>query len=211
MHTMTPRASRRVPAALLPLFLAAALGACAGPPLIAGGVASVGIAAVQERSIGAAIDDAAIQVQIKHRLLQADDDLFVRVSSEVHEGRVLLTGVVPTPEDRVEAVRLAWQADGVLEVLNEIQVADRGGVIDYLRDVRITAQLRFQMLRDRAVSDVNFSIETVNGIVYLMGVARTEAELGKVTTHARNIAGVRKVVSHVRLSGDPRRGKELKG
>jgi len=204
---MTPRTSRRAPAALLPFLLAPALGACAAPPLIAGGVASVGIAAVQERSMGAAIDDAAIQVQIKRHLLEADDDLLVRVSSEVHEGRVLLTGVVPTPEDRVEAVRLAWQADGVLEVLNEIQVADRGGVVDYLRDVRITAQLRFQMLRDRDVSDVNFSVETVNGIVYLMGVARTEAELGKVTTHARNIGGVRKVVSHVRLSDDPRRGK----
>ena len=204
---MTPRTSRLAPAALLPFLLATALGACAGPPLIAGGVASVGIAAVQERSMGAAVDDAAIQLQIKRRLLEADDDLLVRVSSEVHEGRVLLTGVVPTPEDRVEAVRLTWQADGVLEVLNEIQVADRGGVIDYLRDVRITAQLRFQMLRDRAVSDVNFSVETVNGIVYLMGIARTEAELEKVTTHARNVAGVRKVVSHVRLSDDPRRGK----
>lgn len=204
---MTPRTSRLAPAALLSFLLATALGACAGPPLIAGGVASVGIAAVQERSMGAAVDDAAIQLQIKRRLLEADDDLLVRVSSEVHEGRVLLTGVVPTPEDRVEAVRLTWQADGVLEVLNEIQVADRGGVIDYLRDVRITAQLRFQMLRDRAVSDVNFSVETVNGIVYLMGIARTEAELEKVTTHARNVAGVRKVVSHVRLSDDPRRGK----
>ena len=204
---MTSRASRRTQAALLPLLLAMALGACAAPPLIAGGAATVGVATVQERSVGAAIDDTAIQWQIKHYLLQASDDLFVRVSSEVHEGRVLLTGAVPTPEDRVEAIRLAWQADGVLEVLNEIQVADRGGVIEYLRDVRITAQLRYRMLRDRNIFDINFSVETVNGIVYLMGISRTEAELEKVTTYARNIAGVRKVVSHVRLSGDPRRGK----
>ncbi len=204
---MTSRASRRARTALPPLLLAAALGACAAPPFVAGGAATVGIAAVQERSVGAAIDDTSIQLQVKHYLLQASGDLFIRVSSEVHEGRVLLTGAVPTPEDRVEAVRLAWQADGVLEVLNELQVADRGGVISYLKDVRITAQLRYQMLRDRDVSDVNFSVETVNGIVYLMGISRTEAELEKVTMHARNIAGVRKVISHVRLSGDSRRGK----
>ena len=73
--------------------------------------------------------------------------------------------------------------------------------------MKITLQLRYRMLRDRDIFDINFSVETVNGIVYLMGISRTEAELEKVTTHARNIAGVRKVVSHVRLSGDPRRGK----
>ena len=155
--------------------------------------------------MGAAVDDTAIQLQIKHHLLQASDDLFVRVSSEVHEGRVLLTGVVPTPEDRVEAVRLAWQASGVQEVLNEIQVSDRDGIIDYFKDAKITAQLRFQMLRDQDVSDINFSVETVNGIVYLMGIARTGSELEKITTYARNIAGVQKVISHVRLGdGRPR-------
>ena len=57
------------------------------------------------------------------------------------------------------------------------------------------------------ISDVNYTVETVNGIVYLMGIARSRPELDKVTTHARNIAGVQKVISHVRLSGDDRRGK----
>ncbi len=184
-----------------------ALGACSGAALVAGGAATAGVAVAQERSIGTAVDDAAIQIQIKHELLQASDDLFIKVSSEVHEGRVLLTGVVPTPEDRVEAVRLAWRVRGVEEVLNEIQISDRGGVTDYLKDVKITTQLKFRMLRDPDIYDVNFSVETVHGIVYLMGIARTESELRKVTTYARNIAGVQKVVSHVRLSDDPRRGK----
>ena len=183
------------------------LSACAGPVLLAGGAAGAGIVAAQERSVGAAVDDTAIQLQIKHHLFQASEDLFNRVGSEVHEGRVLLTGVVPTPEDRVEAVRLAWQANGVREVLNEIQVSDRDGIIDYFKDAKITAQLRFQMLRDRDVSDINFSVETVNGIVYLMGIARTGSELEKITTYARNIAGVQKVISHVRLSGGRPREK----
>ena len=120
---------------------------------------------------------------------------------------MLLTGVVPTPDDRVEAVRQAWQVNGVLEVINEVQVTNRAGITDYLRDVKITSQLRFQMLRDRDISDVNYTVETVNGIVYLMGIARSRPELDKVTTHARNIAGVQKVISHVRLSGGDRRGK----
>ena len=204
---MTSRTSHHPLIVFLSLVQLLALTACAGPGILAGGAATAGIAVAQERTVGTAIDDTAIQLQIKHYLLKASDDLFIRVGSEVHEGRVLLTGVVPTVDDRVEAVRLTWQANGVLEVLNELQVTDRDGIIDYFKDVKITSQLRFQMLRDRDISDINFSVETVNGIVYLMGIARTQSELGKVTTHARNIAGVQKVISHVRLSDDKRRGK----
>ena len=191
---------------LFTLLSLLALTACAAPGIVAG-AATAGLAVAQERSIGTVIDDTAIELQIQHYLLQASDGLFIRVGIEVHEGRVLLTGVVPTPDDRVEAVRQAWQAKGVLEVINEVQVSDRAGIVDYLRDVKITSQLRFQMLRDRDISDVNYTVETVNGIVYLMGIAGSRPELDKVTTHARNIAGVQKVISHVRLSGDDRRGK----
>ena len=191
---------------LFTLLSLLALTACAAPGILAG-AATAGLAVAQERSIGTVIDDTAIELQIQHYLLQASDGLFIRVGIEVHEGRVLLTGVVPTPDDRVEAVRQAWQANGVLEVINEVQVSDRAGIVDYLRDVKITSQLRFQMLRDRDISDVNYTVETVNGIVYLMGIAGSRPELDKVTTHARNIAGVQKVISHVRLSADARRGK----
>ena len=203
---MTLRKSQHKMNPLFTLLSLLALTACAAPGIVAG-AATAGLAVAQERSIGTVIDDTAIELQIQHYLLQASDGLFIRVGIEVHEGRVLLTGVVPTPDDRVEAVRQAWQANGVLEVINEVQVSDRAGIVDYLRDVKITSQLRFQMLRDRDISDVNYTVETVNGIVYLMGIAGSRPELDKVTTHARNIAGVQKVISHVRLSAGDRRGK----
>ena len=203
---MTLRKSQHKMNPLFTFLSLLALTACAAPAIVAG-AATAGLAVAQERSIGTVIDDTAIELQIQHYLLQASDGLFIRVGIEVHEGRVLLTGVVPAPDDRVEAVRQAWQVNGVLEVINEVQVSDRAGIVDYLRDVKITSQLRFKMLRDRDISDVNYTVETVNGIVYLMGIARSRPELDKVTTHARNIAGVQKVFSHVRLSGGDRRGK----
>ena len=203
---MTLRKSQHKMNPLFTFLSLLALTACAAPGIVAG-AATAGLTVAQERSIGTVIDDTAIELQIQHYLLQASDGLFIRVGIEVHEGRVLLTGVVPAPDDRVEAVRQAWQVNGVLEVINEVQVSDRAGITDYLRDVKITSQLRFQMLRDRDISDVNYTVETVNGIVYLMGIARSRPELDKVTTHARNIAGVQKVFSHVRLSGGDRRGK----
>ena len=186
-------------------FLACALGLSGCVGMAAGGAAAVGVAAAQERSIGAAIDDATIDIEINHLLLQKSEALFRRVGIDVVEARVLLTGNVPTPDERVQAARLAWQAAGVREVLNEIQVDDRSGIIDYFKDARISWQLRFKILTDRDISDINYTIETVNGVIYVMGIARDQKELDKVTGHASNIPGVVKVVGHVRLRDDPRR------
>jgi osmotically-inducible protein OsmY len=133
--------------------------------------------------------------------------LFGKVSVTVVESRVLLTGAVRADADRDEAARLAWQAEGVREVINEIQVTEGGDLADIGRDVWITTRLRGQILTDREISDINYSIETVNGVVYLMGIAQNDAEIVRVTDHARTISGVRRVVSHVILKTDPRRQK----
>lgn len=184
-----------------------ALSACSGPAVVAGVGAQGMVAAAQERKLVDAVDDKTIQLRINARFIDADPDLFRRVETEIVEGRVLLTGNVPKPEDRVEAARLTWQVAGVREVLNEIAVNDRSGVVDYFKDSWITAQLRTKLIGDAEISDINYSVETVNGVIYLMGIAQDEAELARVTGHARNIAGVRRVISHVRLKDDPRRGK----
>ena len=196
--------SGRLTAAIM-LAVAGLSAGCTPTGVAVGAGASVGVAAVQERSIGDAIDDNVINVEINHFLLQESQDLFRQVALDVVEGRVLLTGSVPFPEHRVDAARLAWQADGVREVINEIQVTDRSGVIDFARDAWITTQLSAKLLRDREISDINYNIETVNSVIYLIGIAQHDRELERVTGHARTIAGVRKVISHVRLKDDPRR------
>ena len=202
MIAVRPRQILNLSARVALVASALVLGACQS--LLLGGAAVVGVAAVQERSVGAALDDATIQLLINQKLLETDEVLFLRVGIEVLEKRVLLTGSVNTPDNRVEAVRAAWQVDGVREVLNEIQIAERDA-LSYLNDARITAQLRFQMLTDAEVADVNYSVDTVNGTVYLMGIAVDQAELDRVSDYARAISGVENVISHVRLSDDPRR------
>ncbi len=118
---------------------------------------------------------------------------------------MLLKGAVERPGPRVKAVRLTWQADGVREVINEIQVTDEGGLVNYARDTWISTQLKSKILFDADILSINYNVETVNGTVYLIGIAQSDQELGKVTGHARTIPNVRRVVSHVVLKDDPRR------
>ncbi len=187
------------------LLALASLGltGCTVPGALAGGTATAGVAVVQERSVGDALDDAVISTAVSSNLLQHHVDLFQAVDVEVVEGRVLLTGKVEQPEGRIEAVRLTWLADGVVEVLNEIQVTDEGGIINYARDTWISTQLRSTLLLDKEVRAINYNIEVVNGVVYMIGIAQDQAELERVTNHARTIENVTKVVSHVRVMGEP--------
>ena len=188
---------------LLLIFSAAGLSGCVGAAVGAG--ATAGIAVAQERSVGAAIDDATVKILVNGRLLRESDFIFTRTSVDVVEGRVLLTGVIPSQNDRDTAGRLAWEVKGVREVLNEIQVSPRFEAIDFVKDASISAQLRFKLLGDRDIYSINYVTTTVNGIVYVIGISRTEAEHQKLLNHARAISGVVRVISHVIAAADPRR------
>jgi osmotically-inducible protein OsmY len=200
----TRRRSRRAAASFALLLLGSGgLGACV--PLAVGAGGTAGYVTLQERPAREAANDTAIHAQVSDALFREDHVLYGRVGVDVIEGRVMLTGVVPSEADRQLAERLARQADGVREVINEIQVGSYSGAGDWSHDAWITTQLRTRLTTDLDVSAINYSIETVNGVVYLLGIAQDEAELRRVTDHARRVPGVRRVVSHVRLKTDPRR------
>lgn len=203
MHRVT-RQARTLRAAFTVAFLlagAAALGAC-GPTTVVGAGAMAGNAAMQERGFVKTVDDTATEAKINADLIQHSARLFVDVSVEVYEGRVLLTGAVDKTDARVEAVRIAWSVNGVREVINEIQVRDTSDLLDAARDRWTTAQLSTRITLDKKIKGVNYSIETVNRTVYVMGIAQNQAELDRVRNHARQLSYVRRVVTHVRLKSN---------
>lgn len=188
----------------LAVALAMGLSGCA-ETVIAVTAVTAGSAATEERGLKGAVDDSKIRATINHLWFQRDHVMFGNMHLAVYEGRVLLTGLAPTPEARQTAVHLASTAAGVREVIDEIQVQDHTVGVDYTRDVMITNELRSKLLFDRDVKNVNFSVDSVNGIVYLFGVARDRGEMDRVIGHARNVEYVRRVVNHILLADDPRR------
>jgi osmotically-inducible protein OsmY len=187
----------------LPLVLLLPLGGCVG--IVAGGAATGATVAAQERSVGDAVDDLTIRTTLNELFLRESLGLYNDVSFSVVEGRVLLKGAVLKPEHRIRATQLAWRAAGVREVINEIQVTDQGGVSDYASDTWISTQLKTKMLFDKDVLSINYNVETVNGTVYLMGIAQDQKELDKVIAFARNVPRVNEIVSHVVTKDDPSR------
>ena len=183
--------------------MAAVAGLASGcGPLLLGGAAVGGAAAVastEHRGLSGFASDAEIQAQINHLWFQHSLDLMSRVDMTVSNGRVLLTGRAADAQMRLDAVRLAWQAKGVQEVINEIQVDNNSGLLDSARDTWISTQLRTKLTFDSRIHSQNYSIDTVNGVVYLMGLAVSEDELNRAVDHARALPNVQRVVNYVRV------------
>lgn len=187
---------------LFPMALAVTallgLGACAPVGMVAGAGAGVGVAAAQERGVAGRTADLRIEALIFEKFFNADTALQTKLGVEVYEGRVLLTGATDDVRLADKAVKLAWQVDGVKDVINEIQLR-KSGAKDFIRDTWITGQLRTKITIDKEIFAINYAIETVNGRVYIIGIAQNPGELRRVIGHAGNIRYVRDVISHVRV------------
>ena len=191
------------------LFFAVALGAAqlgGCVPVAVGGAAAIGgVAIAQERTPGNAVDDTSLKLQVNDAIFQHKTDLLINIQTEVIEGRVLLVGSVPTVEDRVEVVRWVWPLEGVREVINELEVDDRVSIVDYAKDTAITAQIRFQLAAARGISSLNYTIETINGRVFVIGIAQDQTEMDRALGIISRVRGVQEVINYTILKDDPRR------
>ena len=189
-----------VPISIAALVVGLALTGCVGLSLN-----------TQERSFSNAVDDFNTQTELNARLIGESPSLFANVNTTVIEGRVHLSGTVPTSEERLTATRLAWATPNVREVVNDIEVTDEGGIGDIARDRWISAQVRGRILTDSRIRDVNYTIDTQNKVVFVLGIAQDQAELDRVLAHARSVTDVRRVVNYALLKDDPRRFAEPSG
>ena len=175
------------------LILAAASG-CSPVGVAVGAGATAATAAQQEKGF-----KQAVTTWIRDRGQRAlpGGSRAVRPGQSVRRGAGVPHGAGADPEDRVEATRLTWQVQGVQEVINELQVDDSSSIVDAAD--QLTGALR-QPVFDSAVRSINYSIATVQGRIYLFGIARSVEELDRVVNHGRNVRYARDVTSYVRVA-----------
>lgn len=156
---------------------------------------------LSDRTFGEALDDSSAATEIKTRLFGAGGfGRFGEVDVAVVDRFVLLSGRVPSEADRKEAERIAWQVASVDEVANELQIESWDLGRD-MNDAWITEQVRMRLVADNEIKGSNYNIQVHNGIVYLLGLARSEDELRRAAEHASLVGGVQKVISYVKMRG----------
>lgn len=180
------------------LVLWAALGAttllngCA--PIIVAGAGTAAVAAHDRRTVGAFIDDQAIEVKVRNAI-HADETL--RKQSHINitsvNGIVLLSGEVPTAEARDQVLGRARTVAGIRQIVNEIQVAPASTFASRSHDTWLTTKVKTNLVRVDDLDSTRVKVVTENDVVYLLGLV-TKREADSATEAARTVSGVARVV-----------------
>ena len=168
-----------------------------GPTLVTTGAKKAVEQQSDDKTMHESWDDATIKLGIKEKYFSYDATLFTKIDVEVELGKVLLTGVVPFGDMRLEAVRLAWQQKGVVEVLNEISIDTGYGLDDIAKDKFISTQLFTKILSDGEIKKFKYDFEVQKQIIYLFGVSNDEQEINRVIDHAKSIKGVLDIINYI--------------
>ena len=191
---------RSIIGGVLIVSLPVALGGC--PAAIVAGLGAAGgtgYAANQERGAGGSVDDFKIKTNIQNAWLNTNPLMQRDLSVTVYEGRSLLTGAAPDPQFKAQAKEVASRVPGVRAVYDEIEVTPPESTWESAKDTWITSRVRTELAFNPDVRSVNYAIETANKSVYLIGSARSQAELDIATTVARTTPDVKRVVSYVEI------------
>jgi hyperosmotically inducible periplasmic protein len=86
---------------------------------------TVGCRSVTGKSAGTNVDDATITASVKSKLVADKATNLTRVDVDTNNGTVYLNGTVDSAEQKTRAEQLAWQAQGVKSVVNNLQVAKK--------------------------------------------------------------------------------------
>ncbi len=155
-----------------------------------------------DRSIGEYIDDTLIKTIIKNSYFDQNENIFFNVDIEVSQGRVLLTGTVDNIDLRIEATRIAWGVKGVQTVINEIQISQSDSILNFADDLVISTKVLARLMLDEEINSLNYNIETVNKIVYIIGISSSSEEKQKAIELSKEVFGVKEVVDYITIKSE---------
>lgn len=170
------------------------LQGCVGA-VVMGTAAVATKAAIDPRTVGTQVDDGTLKVRVANALSK-DEQLKKKthVVNTTYQGKVLLTGQVPTLELAERAKQVAMGVDGATKVYNEIRQGQPVSLGRASMDTWITTKIRFQLLASDMAKSSNVKVKTENGEVFLLGLV-TNAEGKVVSEVSSKVSGVKHVTT----------------
>lgn len=175
---------------VLAASLSAVLSACA--PVMIGSAVVGGMVAIDRRTSGAQLEDETIELRSASRIREnLGDRVHINVTS--YNRQVLLTGEVPSAQDRQLVEQVVSRVENVRTIVNELGVMTITSLSPRSSDALITGRIKAAMVDARDLFASAFKVVTERGVVYLMGRV-TQREADRATDIARGTSNVQKVV-----------------
>ena len=172
-------------------LLTSALTACF-PLVVGGAVAGGALLTTDRRTSGAQLEDEGIELRGTSRIRgNFGDRAHVNLTS--FNRQVLLTGEVPSAQDKQLIEQLVSRVENVTAVVNELAVMGNSTLTQRASDTLVTGRVKAGLLDASDLFSNSFKVVTEQGTVYLMGRV-TQREANRGTEVVRGTSGVQKVV-----------------
>jgi osmotically-inducible protein OsmY len=168
----------------------ATLPACA--PLVLGGAVGGTLVATDRRTSGMQLEDEGVELRAVSRV---NDALGVRghINLTSYNLQVLITGEVPSEQDKALVQQIIGRVDNVKSIVNELGVMANSTLTQRASDSLITGKVKASFVDAPDLFANAFKVVTERGVTYLMGRV-TQREANRATEMARSTSGVQKLV-----------------
>ena len=188
---------------LLLLIIILNLQSCAAP--IIGGVGAIAFSSsAQEKGLGTSINDKVIFVKLRNAIYDWNPSVSENISISVDSGSVLITGKLKSIDTKIELTKIIWEINGVKEVNNKVQISETNNFKNIAKDLASLGEIKARLMASKKLNSLNFSIDVVNNIAYISGIASSEEEISIVTQIAQEARFIKEVQNFVKVNKDKR-------
>ncbi|MDZ7922226.1 BON domain-containing protein [Rhodoferax sp.] len=161
-------------------------------PLLLGGAVGGALVATDRRTSGSVVEDEGIEQRAASRIREnLGERVHVNVTS--YNRQVLLTGEVPTAQDKQLVEQIVARVDNVRNIVNELGVMGNASLTQRSSDSLVTGRVKAGLVDAKDLFANAFKIVTERGTTYVMGRV-TEREAKRATEVISSTSGVQRVV-----------------
>ena len=185
------------------LIIIVNLQSCAAP--LIGGVSAIAFSSsAQEKGLGTSIKDKVIFVKLKNAIYDWNPSVSEDLSLSVDNGSILVTGKVKNIDTKVQLTKIIWDINGVKEVNNKVQISETNNFKNIAKDLASLGEIKAKLMASKKLNSLNYSIDVVNNVAYISGIASSAEEISTVTQIAQEARFIKEVQNFVRINKDKR-------
>ena len=161
--------------------------------------AFIGNAGTSSKGIKKSLSDTYLKTKVLAKISLLDIKNIANISVNVSRGTILFTGYVTNAEKRLLIVKKTWEVEGVKKIINELRIDDDVPLSQRTNDFILRSKINTRLLFKSGINSHNFSVDVVEGEVYIIGLADNINEKTEVERFLSGMTDIKKLITIIEI------------
>ena len=161
--------------------------------------AFIGNAGTSSKGIKKSFSDTYLKTKVLARISLLDIKNIANISVNVSRGTILYTGYVMSAEKRLLIVKKTWEVEGVKKIINELKIDDDVPLSRRTNDFILRSKISTRLLFKSGINSNNFSVDVVDGEVYVIGLANNINEKTETERFLSSMTDIKKLITIIEI------------